>query len=72
MSILQNLKDWIAYRLKTLDQMELKLRRMRRIAIKFRDGKVDSKKRETLEKEFHKLQAEVDEMDEKSKNENKL
>jgi len=29
MSILKNLKDWIAYRLNMLDQMELKLRRMR-------------------------------------------
>ena len=68
MSILKNLKDWIAYRLNILDQMELKLRRMRRIAEKFRDGKVDPKKKENLEREFHRLKAEVDEMDENSKN----
>ena len=68
MSILKNLKDWIAYRLNMLDQMELKLRRMRRIAEQFRDGKVDPKKRETLDREFHRLKAEVDKMDKDSKN----
>ena len=67
MSILNNLKDWIQYRLKNLDQIELKLRRMKRIAVKFRDGRVDPKKQEALEEEFHKLKKEVEELDESSK-----
>jgi len=60
MNILSNLKDWIQYRLKTLDQIERKLRRMKGIAIKFRDGKVDPKKHKALEEEFHQLEKDLD------------
>ena len=63
MNMLESFKDWIAYRLKLLDLIELKLRRMRRIAIMFRDGKVNARDRKTLEAEFHRLKDEVSKMD---------
>lgn len=60
---------WVKERRRALDQMELKLRRMRRLARKAQQPDMEPEVRKTIEKEFNRLQEEVKELDEKSKSE---
>ncbi len=67
MDLIKKLLDYIKLRLNILDRIELKLRRMKKIAVILSEDNVKEEKRKELEAEFNRLNDEVNDLDEKSK-----
>jgi hypothetical protein len=64
---LQQKLQWIKYRMDKLDQIEVKLGEMRKLAEYARDNILSDRQVEEINAKLHKLQQAVLEMDEQSK-----
>ncbi|QGU00420.1 hypothetical protein SYNTR_1826 [Candidatus Syntrophocurvum alkaliphilum] len=64
----KKLLDWVNNRLQVLDEIEEKLYQMKQLAEMVQEGNLSQQQIEDINKEFKKLESEVNELDEKSKN----
>jgi hypothetical protein len=59
--------EWVKYRLRILDEIEVRLGEMRKISVQARDDKLSVPKRQKLSDRLHALEKEVNQLDRKSK-----
>lgn len=59
--------EWVKYRLKILDEIEVKLKEMRELAILVRDGDLSPAQKQKSADRLHVLEKEVNYLDQKSR-----